>query len=159
VAGLAQSNELARMNGLSRIAFGNIDFSTDARLPPGSPALDHARFQIAMASRAAGLPSPVDGVTVALDDPDKLVTDVRNSIAFGFGGKLCVHPKQVAPVNENFAPSKVDIAWAEGVLAAVASAGDNVIQFEGKMIDRPVVERAAYILQQRESLTDSFPPG
>lgn len=96
VSGLMQASELASTRGVSRLAFGNIDFSTDARIPVTSPALDHARFQIAMVSRTAGLPSPIDGVTVALDDDDQLVRDLRNTRAFGFGGKLCIHPKQVA---------------------------------------------------------------
>ncbi len=149
VSGLTQASELAGMRGVSRVAFGNIDFSTDARLPVASPALDHARFQIAMVSRAAGLPSPIDGVTVALDDDNQLVGDIRHARAFGFGGKLCIHPKQVALVNDLFGPDEQEIAWAKAILAAVEAAGDNVIQFEGKMVDRPVVQRATYILQQQ----------
>lgn len=94
-----------------------------------------------MVSRTAGLPSPIDGVTVALDDDDQLVRDVRNARAFGFGGKLCVHPKQVAFVNHLLAPDEKEITWAKAIIAAVEAAGENVIQFEGKMVDRPVVER------------------
>jgi citrate lyase subunit beta/citryl-CoA lyase len=148
VSGLMQASELASTRGVSRIAFGNIDFSTDARLSATSPALDHARFQIAMVSRTVGLPSPIDGVTVALDDEDQLVSDIRNARAYGFGGKLCVHPKQVALVNHLFGPDEKEITWAKAILAAVEAAGDNVIQFEGKMVDRPVVERATQILQR-----------
>ncbi|RYG29939.1 CoA ester lyase [bacterium] len=159
VAGLAQANELAKIKGVSRIAFGNIDFTTDARLPTGSPALNHARFQLAMASRAAGLPPPVDGVTVELDEHDTLVSEVKNSVSFGFGGKLCIHPKQVVIVNEHYGPSEDEIVWARGVLAAVAAAGENVIQFEGKMIDRPVVERATYIIRQHTPVTNDLMEG
>ncbi|CAN7717039.1 HpcH/HpaI aldolase/citrate lyase family protein [Neorhizobium tomejilense] len=148
VAGLMQVNEIARMKGVSRIAFGNIDFSTDARLPVASAALDQARFLIAMASRAACLPSPIDGVTVAFDDDAVLVSDVKHAREFGFGGKLCIHPKQVATVNAFFGPSDEEIIWAKAILAAVEAAGNNVIQFEGKMIDRPVFQRATYILSQ-----------
>ncbi|QCJ01156.1 HpcH/HpaI aldolase/citrate lyase family protein [Agrobacterium larrymoorei] len=148
VSGLMQASELASTRGVSRIAFGNIDFSTDARIHVTSPALDHARFQIAMVSRAAGQPPPIDGVTAALDDEDQLVNDIRNARAYGFGGKLCVHPKQVALVNQLFGPDEKEITWAKAILSAVEAAGDNVVQFEGKMVDRPVVERATQILQQ-----------
>ena len=149
VAGLTQANEIARMKGVSRLAFGNVDFSTDARLPASSPALDHARFQIAMASRAAGIAPPIEGVTLSLDDDEALSRDVRTALDFGFGGKLCIHPKQVAAVNTLLGPSDEEVIWAEAVLRAVESAGENVIQFEGKMIDKPVVQRADYILRQR----------
>ncbi|CDI12353.1 CoA ester lyase [Agrobacterium pusense] len=146
--GLQQVNEIARMKGVSRIAFGNIDFSTDARLPVASPALDHARFKIAMASRCAGLPSPIDGVTVSLDTDIDLLADLRRAVDFGFGGKLCIHPKQVAAANILLRPSADDITWARTIMAAAEMAGDNVTQLEGKMIDRPVVQRAAHILRQ-----------
>ncbi|MFK3780132.1 HpcH/HpaI aldolase/citrate lyase family protein [Agrobacterium sp. NPDC089420] len=151
VSGLMQVHEISRLRGVSRLAFGNIDFTTDARLPVTSPALDHARFQIAMASRAAGLPPPVDGVTLALDDDAALARDVRQAREFGFGGKLCIHPKQVGTANVLLGPSDEEITWAKAIAAAVEAAGDNVIQLGGKMIDRPVVQWAADILRQYDA--------
>jgi citrate lyase subunit beta/citryl-CoA lyase len=155
VAGLMQINDIAKMKGVSRIAFGNIDFSTDARLPATSPALDHARFHIAMASRAAGLPSPIDGVTVALNDDAVLGNDIKHAREFGFGGKLCIHPKQVGIANALLGPSDEELVWAKAVIDAVEAGGEGAIQFEGKMIDRPVVQRAICILQQWAVLTSS----
>lgn len=148
VAGLVQVEETAGMGGVSRLAFGNVDFSTDARMPASSPALDQARFRIAMASRNAGLPPPVDGVTVSLNDEAVLEADIERSRNFGFSAKLCIHPRQVGVVNTRFGPSATEIEWARGVLAAVEKAGDGVMQFEGRMIDRPVVERARYLLRR-----------
>ena len=158
VAGLEQAHEIARMKGVSRIAFGNVDFSTDARIRPSSPALNHARFQIAMASRAAGIAPPIDGVTVSLHDDEALSRDIGTALDFGFGGKLCIHPKQVATVNALLGPTDEEVIWAEAVLKAVDASGDNVVQFEGKMIDKPVVQRADYILRQRrETARASIP--
>lgn len=146
VAGLLDVYEIAKMKGVSRIAFGNIDFSTDARVTTTSPLLDHARFQIAMASRNAGLAAPMAGVTTELGDEAVLVEDIGRARDFGFGAKLCIHPRQVEAVNRLFLPSRDEIEWASAIMDRVSAAGDNVIQFEGKMVDKPVIERAKYLL-------------
>ncbi len=153
VTGLMQVNQIATMKGVSRIAFGNMDFSIDARVPPTSPGLDQARFAIAMASRMASLPAPIDGVTLTLDNHELLSHDVRHARDLGFTGKLCIHPKQVAAVNTLLGPSDEELLWAKAVLDAAQSAGDNAIQFEGKMIDRPVIQRAEYVLRQHRGAT------
>ncbi|WP_412065890.1 HpcH/HpaI aldolase/citrate lyase family protein [Rhizobium sp. SYY.PMSO] len=146
VPGLVQAGEIASMKGVARLAFGNIDFSTDARMSPTSPALDQARFQIAIVSRHAGLPQPIDGVTTALNDDTALEADIARTRDFGYGGKLCIHPRQVGVVNARFGPSEDELSWARGVLDAVSKGGEGASQFAGKMIDRPVVERARYLL-------------
>jgi citrate lyase subunit beta/citryl-CoA lyase len=54
---------------------------------------------------AAGILPPLDGVTAALDDPDRLAEDVDHARRLGFGGKLCIHPEQIEAVNRGFVPS------------------------------------------------------
>ena len=66
------------------------------------------------------------------------------AIDFGFSGKLCIHPAQIAAVSAAFTPTKAEVAWA---LSVVGTEG-GAIQVAGKMIDRPVTERAKRILQQ-----------
>lgn len=66
----------------------------------------------------------------------------------GFGGKLCIHPKQVEAVNRGFAPTETEIRWAKRILAAVEESGSGAIQLDGEMIDRPVIERANSILSR-----------
>jgi len=64
-------------------------------------------------------------------------------------GALCIHPYQIPVVNEAFAPTARDIAWAETVMAAWSDAqsrGVGAVAVEGRMIDRPVAERARAIL-------------
>ena len=67
----------------------------------------------------------------------------------GFGGKLCIHPKQVDAVNRSFSPSSEEIAWAERVLAIAQSNRGAAVALEGKMIDKPVILRAERILKGR----------
>lgn len=147
VAGLAALRETIRIPALARIAFGNLDFGADARIPEGGAVLDPARFEIVMASRLGRLPPPIDGVTTALTDPDAIAADIRRARAMGFGAKLCIHPAQVGPVEQGFAPTMDEIDWARRIHAALEAAAGSVVQVDGKMVDRPLIDRAAQILQ------------
>jgi citrate lyase subunit beta/citryl-CoA lyase len=97
-------------------------------------------------SRLAGIRAPLDGITAALDDEEKLRADVARARRLGFGGKLCIHPKQVAPVNRGFLPSEKDVQWAKQVMAAAETAGGGVVRVGAEMVDAPVIERARQIL-------------
>jgi citrate lyase subunit beta/citryl-CoA lyase len=68
--------------------------------------------------------------------------------ALGFGGKLCIHPKQVGPVNAGFAPSAAELAWAERVLEAAANSNGAAVALDGKMVDRPVILIAQQMLDE-----------
>jgi citrate lyase subunit beta/citryl-CoA lyase len=137
-------HELAAAPGVVRLAFGSIDFALDIGADDAALPLLLARSSLVLASRVAGLPAPVDGVTQALDDPAVTARDTATAVGMGFGGKLCVHPRQVAAVNAGFRPSEAAIRHAQQVLAAVGDGGPARI--DGQMIDRPVVERARQVL-------------
>ena len=147
VAGLANLRASAAVRGVARLAFGNLDFGADARIPGGGAVLDPARFEIVLASRLADLPPPVDGVTTALSDPEAIAADITRARALGFGAKLCIHPAQVAPVETGFAPTPGEIDWARRILGALKAAAGSVVQVDGKMVDRPLIERAEQILR------------
>lgn len=145
-AGLASLREAATVPGVARLAFGNIDFSADLGLDGPDEALDPARFEIVLASRLAGLPPPVDGVRVELEDAAGLTAEVVRKRGLGFGAKLCIHPAQVGPVNAGFAPSEAEIAWARRIEAAMAEAAGSAVRVDGKMVDKPVLDKARRIL-------------
>ncbi|MFC4625743.1 HpcH/HpaI aldolase/citrate lyase family protein [Daeguia caeni] len=146
VAGVLQLAELARMPAVRRIAFGHLDFSADARIPGTGGVLDMVRFQIALHSRDGELAMPIDGVTVELTDEAIIAADVARARELGFGAKLCIHPKQVDVVNRGFAPSEAERDWAARVIAALEAAGGAAVQVDGKMVDKPMMTRAAAIL-------------
>jgi citrate lyase subunit beta / citryl-CoA lyase len=146
VEGLVCARDSARLDGVARLAFGNVDFGVDARIPDGGAALDGARFEIVLASRLGNLPPPVDGVTVSLDSMDELDADIDRARRMGFSGKLCIHPRQVEPVNRGFAPTEAEVSWARAVVAALEAASGDVVQVNGKMVDRPMIVRARQIL-------------
>ncbi len=112
-----------RSDGVSRLVFGTLDFALDLDLDIGeqSDALIHAAGRLAIASRLADLPSPVAGVTPQIDDEARLLADLAWSRRFGFGAKLCIHPKQVAAIHAALAPSAQELDWARRVLAAEAA--------------------------------------
>jgi citrate lyase subunit beta / citryl-CoA lyase len=79
-----------------------------------------------------------------------IVADARRARKLGFGGKLCIHPKQVAVVNAAFSPSDSEVAWARKVLTAAERSGGAAVAVDGKMIDRPVILKAERILRELE---------
>jgi len=150
VAGLLGLDDLAAVEGVARLAFGNLDFGTDARIPGAGVPLDPARFRIVIASRLAGLPPPIDGVTTVLDDEEVLRAEVAHACALGFTAKLCIHPRQVAPVNEGLSPTRAEIDWAARIVDAVEESAGAAVQVDGKMVDRPVLARAQAILAEAD---------
>ncbi len=144
VAGLDAADALAGCPQVVRLVFGNLDFSADLGLHPGPDEAELApvRLAVAMASRRAGLPPPVDGVTPDILNAERLLADAERARRGGFGGKLCIHPSQVAAVNAAFTPSAAEREWAQRVLAAFEAAGGGVVSLDGRMVDAPVVRLA-----------------
>jgi citrate lyase subunit beta/citryl-CoA lyase len=79
-----------------------------------------------------------------------IVADARRARRLGFGGKLCIHPKQVAVVNAAFSPSDAEVVWARKVLDAAERSGGAAVAVDGKMIDRPVILKAERIVRELE---------
>lgn len=145
-AGFAQLAELAAQPGVVRLLFGSIDLMGDLGVGDEGEPLHAFRSLLVLHSRAAGLPAPVDGVCTALGDTAVLAAETARARAFGFGAKLLIHPAQVDPVHAGLAPTEAELAWARRVVEAAASADGAAVAVDGKMVDRPVLERARRIL-------------
>ena len=130
--------EVARAPGVARLAFGSLDFKVDAGVFGDGDELLYARSRLVLASRVAGLPSPIDGVTVSVGNTDHVEEDAQAARRMGFGAKLCIHPSQVDPVNRGLSPTEAEVVWARSVLAAVANAGAAAMKVDGQMVERPV---------------------
>lgn len=147
-AGLAALDELAAAPQVLRLAFGNLDFQADLGLAcdADEAELVPVRLAILLASRRAGLPAPIDGVTPDWRDAQRLATDTARARRGGFGAKLCIHPDQVAPVHTALGPSANELTWARRVVDAIQAAGGGVISLDGRMVDAPVVRLAQRLL-------------
>jgi citrate lyase subunit beta / citryl-CoA lyase len=139
--GLSKINEIANSNQVLRLALGNLDLQADLGMvcDPQETQLQTARFQIVLASRLARIAPPIDGVTPSTDDVTRITDDAQRAKAMGFGGKLCIHPKQVPIVKATFMPTADETAWANRVIEADTASKGGTVKLDGRMIDRPAV--------------------
>ncbi|KDB50396.1 citrate lyase beta subunit [Sphaerotilus natans subsp. natans DSM 6575] len=147
-AGMLALPDIACASGVLRLVVGHIDFMADTgiRCSDDERELDTLRFNVAMQTRVNCLAPAIDGVTVAIDDDARLQADTRRALNFGFGAKLCIHPRQAPVVHAAMAPNDVELEWARRVLAADQASGGAAVRLDGRMVDLPVV------LQARQAL-------
>jgi citrate lyase subunit beta/citryl-CoA lyase len=140
--GLAAAEEIAAAPGVVRLVFGTLDYALDLDLDleidDASDGLSYAAGRLAVASRCAGIATPVGGVTPQLGDEARLLADLAWSRRHGLGAKLCIHPAQVAAIHAALAPTTQAVERARRVLEADAGS-PGAAQLDGRMIDRPVV--------------------
>ncbi|MHB1486292.1 MAG: HpcH/HpaI aldolase/citrate lyase family protein [Acidimicrobiales bacterium] len=143
--GIVTADSIA-CSAVARIMFGSADYLADIGAPASREVLAYPRCRLVVASRAAGLPAPVDGPTLVTGDEGVVRAEAEEAKALGMGAKLCIHPAQVAVVNEVFAISGEERRWARSVLAAAEARGGGAFTFEGSMVDEPVLVRARQLL-------------
>jgi citrate lyase subunit beta/citryl-CoA lyase len=146
--GYVNAQAIAGAPSMQRLVFGSIDFQLDMGISGETLELLMFRSGLVLASKLAGLPAPLDGVCTALDDEAAIRHESLAAKRLGFGGKLCIHPKQVVAVNAAFDPSEQELAWATRVMQAAQAANGAAIAVDGKMVDRPVLLRAQALLAQ-----------
>ncbi|MTI54699.1 citrate (pro-3S)-lyase subunit beta [Geosporobacter ferrireducens] len=137
------------------MAIGAEDFVTDlktSRSPDGIELIT-ARSMLLFAARAAGI-AALDTVYSDVNNEEGFRKEVELIKQLGFDGKSVINPRQIAPVVEIFTPTPQEIEHAENVLEAIQEAeekGLGVISLNGKMVDKPVVERALRTLKLAEA--------
>ncbi|MDV7339478.1 CoA ester lyase [Terasakiella sp. A23] len=142
-------------NRLQTLAFGTEDFSTECGFEANADNLFNPAQTLIMAARQAqvdviGLP----GSIAEVHDMDRFGALVKKAKNMGFDGVLCIHPRQVACVNDVFAIQPEEIEYAKRVVAAYETAiaeKRGAIQLDGKMIDLPIVVRAQALLSKSQS--------
>ncbi len=146
--GFWNAHALAQAPRVQRFVFGSIDFQLDLGIQGEEEELLYFRSRLVLVSRIVNLAAPVDGVTTAIDDAQRVRGDTLRAKRFGFGAKLCIHPKQVNVVNECFEPTEAEKSWATKIVEAAEAAGGAAVSVDGKMVDRPVIARAEAILMR-----------
>ena len=147
-AGIVQASSICALPQVIRLAFGSIDFSTEVGMAADDrEALLHARSALVLASVAAGIAPPLDGVTTDLTSGEPARSDAAYASRLGFTGKLCIHPVQIAPVTSALQPSDAQLRWARSVLEGAARGASKV---DGHMVDAPVLDRARRLLDRQE---------
>ncbi|WP_414448951.1 CoA ester lyase [Burkholderia sp. 22PA0099] len=146
-AGFDALRELARAPRVARLLFGTLDFQVETGIRGTGDELLMFRSMLTYESVLAGLDAPVDGIAESLDDARLIHDDTTRARNLGFGAKLCIHPKQIAPVHAAFAYGADEIDWARRVIDALERSGGAATTVDGKMIDAPVARKAERILR------------
>jgi citrate lyase subunit beta / citryl-CoA lyase len=145
-AGVLAAAALARVPGVCRLALGAVDLETDTGISQDADVLRSVRVGLTLASRAAGLPGPIDGVCTDLADPSATASAALEASRTGFTGKLCIHPRQVAVVNTVFSPAADDVLRSRRIVSAAGEHGEGAFGLDGQMVDAPVIRRARAVL-------------
>lgn len=146
--GMKNLDAICAAENTVRTIFGTIDFMVDIGVPHDGEGLNAFRSQMVLASRLAGLAAPVDGVTAGFDDIDLITSDTHRALAYGFSGRICIHPKQVTVIHAAMRPDEKTVAWAKRVVAAAQASNGAAVQLDGEMIDKPVIMKAEGILKR-----------
>ncbi len=149
--GVLNAQEIAKASPrLTGIALGAEDYVTDlktTRSPDGTELL-FGRSMVLLAARAAGIDA-IDTVFSDVNDEEGLRRETALVRQLGFDGKSVVNPRQIKIIHEIFTPSERDVEKARAVMDAIAEAeakGSGVISLNGKMIDKPIVDRARRVI-------------
>jgi len=150
--GLRVLDEIAQANGVERLTFGILDlmveFGTRPQTEGAQRILDQVRFQILQASRMHGLADPVDTIYADFSDEAGLESAAVLARDMGFGGKLCIHPRQVPVVHRVHRPLPEELDWARRVVEHAERTGEYAFRLDGRMVDLPVIESARRVLER-----------
>jgi citrate lyase subunit beta/citryl-CoA lyase len=152
--GLELALEIARSHErVAGISLGEADLAADLGVRDEAGLL-YARSRIVSASRAAGLPGPVQSVYTRVNDLDGLRRSTEEGKNMGFVGRSAIHPSQVPIINEVFTPTEDEVAEAQELLDRLegeAESGTGAFVLEdGRFVDRAVVESARRTLTWRD---------
>lgn len=150
--GVLNAQEIAKASKrLIGIAIGAEDYVTDLKTnrSPSGMELLFGRSMVLHAARSAGIDA-IDTVYSDINNEEGFIEEVTLIKQLGFDGKSVINPKQISYVHEIFTPSQKDIEKSIAIMHAIEEAhkkGSGVISLNGKMIDKPIVERAKYVLE------------
>ena len=143
-AGVLSAPEIADVELVDALCFGAEDYAADvgaSRTSEGTEVL-YGRERVVASAAAAGVDA-IDTIYSDFGDEAGLRAETRFARQLGFDGKFAIHPAQVGPINEAFAPDPEEVEWARRVLAAREErGGDGAFQVDGEMIDPPLIARA-----------------
>ncbi len=149
--GLYQIDSIAKASGLLTFSYGFLDLCNDLQVQVGTAAADiianQIRYQLLLTSKVHSLLAPIDTVYTDFNDDEGLSQRVQLWSQMGMSGMLCIHPKQVAVVQQSLQPTDDEIDFAKRVLEEYEQSGQAVFKIDGNMVDAPVIERCRQLLR------------
>ncbi len=138
------------------MSIGGEDFASEVGMEPTEETLQLPKQTMIYAAKSAGLmPFGYIASVAGFGDWDAFRRMVRRSHQFGFMGASCIHPGQVPIVTEAYTPTADEVAYARRIIEEdrkQAAAGRGSFAIDGKMIDIPVIRRAATLLRRHEAI-------
>jgi citrate lyase subunit beta/citryl-CoA lyase len=140
---------------LVAIALGAEDYVSSLKTSRTADGVElmFARSMIVNAARAAGLMA-IDTVYSDVNNEEGFRKEATLIKSLGFDGKSVINPRQIPPLHEIFTPTEKELEKAFAIIEAIKEAesrGSGVIALNGKMIDKPVVERAKLMIERYEA--------
>ncbi len=141
---------------MAALYLGAEDYTADLRSKRTKEGTEifYARTRLVNAARAAGIDA-YDTPWTDVDDMEGLRKDTMFAKSLGYTGKAVINPRHISIVNEVFSPSAEEIAYAKDVFAAIEEGkrlGKGAVSLRGKMIDKPIVERARQVLENAKEI-------
>ena len=150
--GLYQLDSMAKAVGLAAFSYGFLDLCNDLRVQVGTPAADiianQIRYQLILTSKVHQLSPPIDTVYPDFNNEVGLSNRVQLWSQMGMSGMLCIHPKQVAVVQQTLQPTDEALSFAQRVVDEYERSGQAVFEIDGQMVDAPVIERSRQLLDK-----------
>ena len=141
---------------VAALFLGGEDLTADLRCKRTKQGneINYARTRLVCAARAAGI-DVYDTPFTDVNDDEGIIADAEYAKSLGFSGKAAIAPRHVRAINEVFSPSLKDIQYAKDVFEAIRigkEQGKGAVSLRGKMIDKPIVERARQTLEMARQL-------
>lgn len=155
--GIENAYRIAKASPRVKALFlGAEDLSADlrARRTKEGREIAYSRGRILHAARAAGVDA-YDTPFTDVNDDEGMEADAALARDLGFTGKAAISPRHIEAINRAFSPSEKEIEYAREVLEAIEEGrrqGKGAVSLHGKMIDKPIVDRAKRVLEMAEAL-------
>lgn len=150
--GITQLSEIATIsNRTDALLLGGEDYSVSMGInrTRESKELEFARFMMATVARAHDLEA-IDTPFTDIEDTEGLINDTKFIRSIGMSGKLVINPRQIGEIHQILSPTQEEIDNALMILEEARSAekeGRGVFSFKGKMVDKPVIDRAENLIK------------
>lgn len=149
--GLDSASDIAAAPGVAALMFGGGDLAAQLGVELSWEPLLYARSKLLLACASAKIPA-IDVPYIDLDNPAGLAEECAKAKSVGFTAKAAIHPAQIGPINDAMRPSIGEVEEARAAIAAFDAGGGAAIQFKGKMLEAPLINRYRQILSLGESI-------
>ena len=150
VKGLRAAHNIAASAGVAAVMFGGGDFASELGVNLEWEPLLHARSELLMACAGADIRC-IDMPYIDLENDAGLAEECKKAKASGFHAKAAIHPRQIDAINAAMRPGLAEIDDARAAIAAFDAGGGAAIQFQGKMLEAPIIRRYRQILSLGET--------